>query len=184
MLEQTSASFSQPICTITYLFIEQLDFDNRTRAMSLSKFKLPFGRKPPGSNSQKADSLAFNEGDSPPVPAAGQPITALEARELRDLILLRYRLDVQIWSDRKVGTFEYEEVEVQMRQADAVLQKINATIESWHDKKVKWPNASDRAKLEIIKRRLALGGKRQWEGNPPWNDPDREMVYDSGTRSW
>jgi hypothetical protein len=157
--------------------------------MPSSNFKLSFRRKSKSLNVASPSSppppppTTF-EGDNPPQHQSGKPISALEVRELRDLILLRYSLDVKIWSDRGVGDFEYPEVEMQMRQADAALKKIREVLEIWHDKKVPWNNPDDKNKLDNILEKINLPGKQHWEGHPPWEDSERDVVYGGESTHW
>lgn len=88
-------------------------------------------------------------------------------RGLRDLIRLRYQLDVEIWSLKGARGPDRPIVLEKMAKSDAVLQEIYAMIYGWDG--ADW--SPDEWKLaQRIKERLELDNKRKWENNPPWNE--------------
>jgi hypothetical protein len=108
-------------------------------------------------------------GDLPRQTIPGQEVHPEAIRELRELIQLRYELDLDIWDSRKCGPWDKEFVQKQMVKSDAVLYKINRILSSWEDPGVVW-NPEDFEKVQQIKWRIQEGGKRQWTVNPPWGE--------------
>ena len=102
----------------------------------------------------------------------GRKVKPDEIRDLVEDIRKRYQLDVEIWGLRHVGERDRSVVEEKMRRSDAILQKIKGTINSW-DSKDAFESKNDYEKLLEIKSRIETGGKRTWEGNPPWKDLDK-----------
>lgn len=90
-------------------------------------------------------------------------------RELRDLIRIRYELDVEIWSLRKVRKPDRPIVEEKMERADAVLTEIFAIVRAWDSTEKSWTK-SEWEKAKDIQKRILADGKRQWSSNPPWED--------------
>jgi hypothetical protein len=88
-------------------------------------------------------------------------------RELRDLIRLRYELDVQIWNLRGVRKPDRPIVEEKMEKADSVLQAIEDTIRSWEDTRSSWTQ-EEWDKIGDVFHRITLQNKRWWTKNPPW----------------
>lgn len=99
----------------------------------------------------------------------GQQVTAKELRELCELIRKRYSLDVEIWSLRKTKPRDRKIVEEKMNRADAILRKINRILDSW-DTEEAFPNVHDRAKLQEIRRRIKMDGKRDWAKQSPFDE--------------
>jgi len=99
----------------------------------------------------------------------GQQVTAKELRDLCELIRKRYSLDVEIWSLRKTKARDRKIVEDKMHKADATLRKINRILDSW-DTEEAFPNAHDRAKLQEIRRRIKMAGKRDWAKQSPFDE--------------
>jgi hypothetical protein len=58
-----------------------------------------------------------------------------------------------------------------MQRADAALLQIMGIIRTWDDPDIWW-NPEDWERLHGLRQRLELGGKRLWEGNPPWGEQD------------
>jgi len=61
-------------------------------------------------------------------------------------------------------------VQDKMRRADAVLEKIMATVSLWDDRTV-WETREDWKRLRRIKQKLEEGEQRMWMSNPPWEGP-------------
>jgi hypothetical protein len=101
--------------------------------------------------------------------ARGQKVKPDEVRELADLIRKRYKLDVEIWDLRHVQPHNRPVVKDKMRQSDATLQKISATIAAWNSPDA-FESPKDWAKMQEIKKRIKASGKRNWALNPPWDD--------------
>ena len=97
----------------------------------------------------------------------GQKITPQELRDLRELIILRYSLDIELHTLRDAKSFQRDHVEDKMRHADAALARIQRTIKDW-DRKDFWENGDDYQKWKEIKKRIFEPGKREWSKNPPW----------------
>jgi hypothetical protein len=110
-----------------------------------------------------------NPGDLPRPHVPGQQIGSDEIRDLRELIQKRYALDLEIWEGRNLGAWDRDLVESAMRKSDAVLIKIQRILSSWNDPYIVWA-PQDYAKMQEIRQRLELSGKRNWSVNPPWYD--------------
>lgn len=123
---------------------------------------------PPPSPPARLPRLA--PGDQP-THIPGHKVSALEVRELHELIRLRYTLDVLIWSNRKCVPRNRPLVEVNMRRADAALRKINSTVEMW-DTREAWTSYADWQRLKDIRYKLGMNGKREWMKHPPWEEED------------
>jgi hypothetical protein len=106
-------------------------------------------------------------GDIPDTLAPGQKVKAEEIRGLGELIRTRYKLDVQIWSLRDVGSCDRHIVVDKMHRSDAALRKINSIIRTW-DRRDAFELQEDWDKLQKIRKRIEASGKRTWADNPPW----------------
>jgi hypothetical protein len=107
-------------------------------------------------------------GDQPTPILLGQKVSALEVRDLNELIRKRYALDVEIWSKRDCQPRDRKVIEDKMRRSDAALAKIMGIVRLW-DKREVWESEADWQRLRVIRQRLeGEDGKRVWKGNPPW----------------
>jgi hypothetical protein len=95
-------------------------------------------------------------------------VSAMKLRELRDLIRLRYELDLEIWMLRGVRAPDRPIVEEKMERADAVLHTIIDTLHAWEDTRSSW-TTEEWDKLGEVYGRIAEDGKRWWMKNPPWD---------------
>jgi hypothetical protein len=95
-------------------------------------------------------------------------VSAEKLRELRDLIRLRYALDVEIWTLRGVRGPDRPIVEEKMEKADAVLHNIRDTILAWEDTRDSWTE-EEWDKLGDVYGRITADGKRWWMEKPPWD---------------
>lgn len=89
-------------------------------------------------------------------------------RALRDNVRRKYQLDIAIWADRGIRRPNRPIVVKKMEEADALLDEILQTVNTWE----KSDNVFTDAEWELaeeIKRRLLVDGKRRWAENPPWN---------------
>ncbi|KAH7419503.1 hypothetical protein BKA64DRAFT_650980 [Cadophora sp. MPI-SDFR-AT-0126] len=108
-------------------------------------------------------------GDLPPVIPPGKKVTPFQIRDLNELIRKRYALDVEIWNKRHCAPRDRKILLEKMRQSDAALVKIMSTVRLWDTRDV-WDSNADYHRLKNIRHRLEMeGGKRLWEGNPPWD---------------
>lgn len=108
-------------------------------------------------------------GDAPMPRGKRQKITPQELRELRELIISRYQLDIELYTLRDAKSFQRDHVEDKMRNADAMLAKIERVVKDW-DRRDFWEDDEDYVKWKEIKKRIGEPGKRAWCKNPPWND--------------
>lgn len=90
-------------------------------------------------------------------------------RELRELIRTRYELDVEIWGLRKVRKPDRPLVQEKMERSDAALEEIMNIVQAWDGTERSW-TAGEWEKAKEIVRRMETLGKRQWVGNPPWEE--------------
>ena len=89
---------------------------------------------------------------------------------LRDLIRLKYKLDVEIWGLRGARKPDRWIVEQKMEKADAVLAEIMEIIQLWeHQSDGAWDDA-EWERVQDICSRLQAGGIRIWAENPVWNE--------------
>lgn len=103
-------------------------------------------------------------------------------RSLRELIRLRYQLDVEIWGLRGARKPDHWLVEQKMEKADAVLEEIMAMVKVWeHDADGSW-DAAEWERVQDIRRRLLTGGVRIWADSPLlWSEG--RGVADIGART-
>jgi hypothetical protein len=90
-------------------------------------------------------------------------------RELRELLRTRYELDIKIWNLRKVRKPDRPVVEEKMERSDAVLGEIMNIIQAWDGSESSWTAGEWEQAQEIISR-IEAEGKREWAGNPPWEE--------------
>jgi hypothetical protein len=76
-------------------------------------------------------------------------------------------LDIEIWGMRHVLPNDRHLVEIKLKQADAVLLRIRQLIASM-DKRELFPSDQAYQNFCAARDRVNLGGKRQWEVEPPW----------------
>jgi hypothetical protein len=105
------------------------------------------------------------------IASTARKVSSSEVRDLNQLIRNRHVLDVEIWSLRGVRRVDRDFVQDLMQRADAALQQIMGIIRAWDDPDMWW-NPEDWERLHGLRQRLELGGKRLWEGNPPWGEQD------------
>ncbi len=114
--------------------------------------------------------MPVQPGDLLPDLPPGHKVSPLEIRGLNELIRKRYALDVEIWSKRSCRPRDRFLLVDKMRRSDAALIKIMATVRMWDTPEV-WDSNADFLQLKTIRRRLETeGGKKLWEGNPPWEN--------------
>jgi len=90
-------------------------------------------------------------------------------RELRELLRTRYELDIKIWNLRKVRKPDRPVVEEKMERSDAVLGEIMNIVQAWDGSESSWAPGEWEQAQEIV-RRIEAEGKREWAGNPPWEE--------------
>jgi hypothetical protein len=108
-------------------------------------------------------------GDAPQPREKHQKVTPRELRELRELIIDRYSLDIELHTLRDAKSFQKDKVEEKMRSADAKLMKIRKTVAEL-DSRQYWETEEGFEKWKEVKKRVMEPGKREWRKNPPWND--------------
>jgi hypothetical protein len=74
-----------------------------------------------------------------------------------------------------VKFFDRELVEEMMEQADATMETIMSTLESWDDPDY-FANKDDYKKMQKIKDRITSSQPRKWAENPPWENTS-ELTY-------
>jgi hypothetical protein len=90
-------------------------------------------------------------------------------RELRELIRIRYELDVKIWSLRKVRKPDRPMIEEDMERADALMAEIMEIIRAWEGSEAWW-SKNEWEQVEQIIDKMNADGKRRWMGNAPWEE--------------
>jgi hypothetical protein len=90
-------------------------------------------------------------------------------RDLRELLRTRYELDIKIWNLRKVRKPDRPVVEEKMERSDAVLGEIMNIVQAWDGSESSWTPGEWEQAQEII-RRIEAEGKKEWAGNPPWEE--------------
>lgn len=91
-------------------------------------------------------------------------------RSLRDLIRLKYKLDVEIWGLRGARKPDRWLVEQKMEKADAVLAEIVEMVQLWeHQSDGAW-DEEEWERVQDIRNRLQSGGIRVWADKPIWNE--------------
>lgn len=97
--------------------------------------------------------------------------SAATLHRLRELIRMRYRMDIEIWNLRTVLPADRERVIQRGRMADAVLKDIYSIVDAWDE--TSWDTREGKV-AAIIKDYLSREGPRWWAGNPPWKDLEHE----------
>lgn len=123
-------------------------------------------------------------GDTPIKPQKHQLLNPAELRQLRELIRLRYRLDVEIWADRRMKGFQRDRAKENIRKSTAALARIQLTVEMW-DKREYFNTDEEYLQFRELKERLLKNdGKRDWNVHPPWDEapPGRASGSTNGTR--
>jgi hypothetical protein len=115
--------------------------------------------------------LAVPHADIPKVRVKGEKVQSKEIRDLCELIRKRYALDVDIWSLKDARDRDRDEVWALIYKSDAALAKIKRTLDSW-DRVDVFDSERDWHKMQDIKRRINLEGKRNWVKHPPWEEQD------------
>jgi hypothetical protein len=111
-----------------------------------------------------------NPGDVPAPRTASQKITAEELREFRELIRLKYALDISVWEEGKMVKFYSQpELEEKMRQADAALESLQSRAMAWNRREYFSSDAEYALFKEITRRICSKDGKRKWMDHPPWD---------------
>lgn len=88
-------------------------------------------------------------------------------RRLRELIRERYRLDIYIWSKRKVKRANRKIIEVKCEKSDAILQEIYFIVEAWEEDLFEpedWKVARKIKESILQKDQHAI-----WGDIPPWD---------------
>lgn len=102
-------------------------------------------------------------------------------RSLRELIRLKYHLDVEIWSLRGARKPDRWLVVQKMEKADAVLEEIMTIIRMWEHKKDGSWDAAEWERVQDIRRRLQTGGIRIWADSPLWSEARESGIYGRGS---
>ncbi|MCJ1344558.1 hypothetical protein MMC31_002761 [Peltigera leucophlebia] len=102
-------------------------------------------------------------------------------RSLRELIRLKYQLDVEIWGLRGARRPDRWLVEQKMEKADAVLEEIMTMVRVWeHNTDGSW-DAAEWERVQDIRRRLQTGGIRIWADSPLWSEARDSGGYERGS---
>lgn len=102
-------------------------------------------------------------------------------RSLRELIRLKYQLDVEIWGLRGARKPDRWIVEQKMEKADAVLEEIMTMVRLWEHKTDGSWDAVEWERVQDIRRRLETGGIRIWADSPLWSEARDSGVYGRGS---
>ncbi len=102
-------------------------------------------------------------------------------RSLRELIRLKYQLDVEIWGLRGARKPDRWLVEQKMEKADAVLEEIMTMVRVWEHKTDGSWDAAEWERVQDIRRRLQTGGIRIWADSPLWSEARDSGVYGRGS---
>lgn len=90
---------------------------------------------------------------------------------LRELIRLKYQLDVEIWGLRGARKPDRWLVEEKMQKADAALAEIMSTVRAWEHQADGGPwDAAEWERVQEIQRRLENSRIRVWADSPLWSD--------------
>jgi hypothetical protein len=112
---------------------------------------------------------AVPDADIPKVRVQGEKVQSKEIRALCELIRKRYALDIDIWDLKDSRDRDRDEVWALIYKSDAALAKIKRTLDSW-DRADVFDSERDWHRMQDIKRRINLEGKRDWVKHPPWED--------------
>jgi len=88
-------------------------------------------------------------------------------RKIKDLLRQKYKLDVEIWRDRKSLPHNRPKVLKKMAQADLILQDIITAVSLW-DNSTDLYSPEEWEIAEVIRRRIFKEGKKVWANRPPW----------------
>ena len=95
-------------------------------------------------------------------------------RKLRELIRERYRLDVYVWSKRKVAKGNRKVIMVQCRKSDAILQEIYFIVNAWEEDLF---DPEDWKVAKKIKEGLSQQDQHAvWGDLPPWDRKESGVV--------
>jgi len=128
--------------------------------------------------SQITETLAIPKADLPKKRPEREKVKAEEVRELCELIRRRYTLDLSLWDLRHARERDRPPILDEVQKAEATLAKIRRILHSWDGADL-FDSKKDWVKVQEIKRRVGLEGKRNWVNNPPWtgNDEKDEDLY-------
>jgi hypothetical protein len=124
---------------------------------------------PTNAGQASAGSMRENPGGFPQSRSQNQTITSEELREFRELLRQKYSLDFLIWRERDVPEWDRDLVEEHMVKADAAMEKILRTVETWDDRTF-FETVDDYEKMQRIKERITGSSPRNWAENPPWQN--------------
>ena len=89
---------------------------------------------------------------------------------LRELIRLKYKLDIEIWGLRGARKPDRWIVQQKMEKADAVITEIMEMVQLWqHQSDGAWDD-EEWERVQEIRNRLQTGGIRIWAENQIWNE--------------
>ncbi|QDS73017.1 hypothetical protein FKW77_009130 [Venturia effusa] len=127
----------------------------------------------PAKTQASGNICAVPKADNPRDRGIDEKIESKEIRDLCELVRKRYALDIEIWSLRDARNRDRGEVKALMVKVDAALARIRRTLDSW-DRPDLFDSDSDWVKMQDIKKRIDVAGKREWQKHPPWVDLDQE----------
>jgi hypothetical protein len=110
---------------------------------------------------------AVPQADVPKERVQGEKVQSKEIRALCELIRKRYALDIDIWDLKDSRDRDRDEVWALIYKSDAALAKVKRTLDSW-DRPDLFDSERDWHRMQDIKRRINLEGKRDWVKHPPW----------------
>ena len=96
-------------------------------------------------------------------------------QELRELIRVRYELDMEIWRRKDESRSNRDLIQKLMVKSDEVLANIRSRVERWNEGEAFGFEPEEWELAKEIKARLLADGKRIWGDEPPWE------VVGSGT---
>jgi hypothetical protein len=105
--------------------------------------------------------------DLPETPKQPTLVSPNSLFRLRELIRVKYALDIEIWNLRGTRMKDRPFVEVKMERADAVLSEIITTVQAWEGTEKSWTE-DEWEKAKELRRRILSGNKRRWLEHPPW----------------
>jgi len=100
-----------------------------------------------------------------------QKVSAVEFQDLRELIRLRYALDVELGRHQALQDIMAADrhlIMPKMQKADALMRKIRNLCKSMDNPHI-FESTEQYKTFQDIKRRVDQPGKRVWCQNPPWN---------------
>jgi hypothetical protein len=107
-----------------------------------------------------------------PKPKPKKTITPEELRQFRELMRQKYSLDLQIWRDKDVKSWDRPDVVANMNKADATMRMIQNTLDTWDDPDY-FAQKEDYEKMQLIRQRIAKSKTRNWAKRPPWDRPEQ-----------